>query len=129
MNTANVPDSFGECVDMLEVVKEKKVGLEKEKKELDKYAGMIKESLKKDMDDQGLTECAGTNMRFKFVTKTKYSLANKEAFCDYIIKTEAFELMTAAVNQSAIQERLDEGEVVPGLTKYDLVTGSLTKRT
>ena len=129
MDTSKVPDSCGECVDMLEVVKEKKSGLDKQKKELDTYATMIKESLKKDMEKQGLTECAGTNMRVKFLTKTKYSLANKGLFCDYIIKTEYFELMTAAVNQSAIQERIDEGEDVPGLTKYDLVTASLTKRT
>jgi ethanolamine utilization protein EutQ (cupin superfamily) len=128
MDTTKIPDSFGECVDMLEVVKEQKKVLKTQTDELDKYGSMIKESLRKDMDEQGLSECAGTNMRIKFVTKTKYSLANKEIFCNYIREKEAFELMTAAVNQSAVQERLDGGEEIPGITKYDLVTASLTKR-
>lgn len=123
-----VPEKLGECVDMLEVLKERKTSLKRQIDEVDKPASMIKEELKIIMEKEGITECAGTNMRIKFVTKTKYSLADKGLFCEYIKESKAFELMTAAVNQRAVQERLDAGEEIPGISKYDVVTSSLTKR-
>ena len=129
MDMTVIPDSLGQCVDMLEVIKAKKSSLEKQKKELDKYASMILESVKPDMEKQGVTECAGTNMRFKFVTDTKYSLGNKETFLEYVRENDAFEMMTCAVNQSAVRERVsEEQQIPPGVTAYDVTSAKLTKK-
>ena len=122
------PKTLGQCVDIMELLQEHKAHLNKEFKVMDGHFKQLGVRLQTMLEDMNLTECAGSNKRVKFVTETKYSPQDKQELIKYIVETGGYDIIPASVNQRAIKDRIEEGESVPGLTTYDIVKPSLTKR-
>ena len=122
------PKTLGQCVDIMELLQAHKAHLNKEYKVMDGHFKQLGVRLQTMLEDMNLTECAGSNKRVKFVTETKYSPQDKQELIKYIVETGGYDIIPASVNQRAIKDRIEEGESVPGLTTYDIVKPSLTKR-
>ncbi len=122
------PKTLGQCVDIMELLQAHKAHLNKEYKVKDGHFKQPGGGAETVVFFFFFFLFAGSNKRVKFVTETKYSPQDKQELIKYIVETGGYDIIPASVNQRAIKDRIEEGEAVPGLTTYDIVKPSLTKR-
>lgn len=122
------PKTIGACVDLAFKLREERQAIAKKAEEVAKKETELKDhvlnTFKKDDIEgaKGKLATAGINRR------TVAQVKDWEKFYKYISKHKAFELLQRRVNDGAYRERLEAGEVLPGVEPFQVVTLSLTKK-
>jgi len=87
----------------------------------------IEETLLSRFKDDKLTACSGKLATAKLDEKEYGSVINHAKFCEYVVKTESWDLIANSIPVKAFRERLDDKELVPGTKKFTKTTIKLLK--
>lgn len=84
--------------------------------------------LLKKFDKADIDGCRGTRA-VSSVRRTDFpSIKNRKAFLRYVVRNKAYDLLQNRIAARAYNDRLEEGEVVPGVSVFTRISVSIRKR-
>src|SRR5262249_7920656 len=111
--------AFDERIDLIEarlrLVKQKRAKLE---------TRLLKEFEKEDIDGTKLK--GGGTARIR--RATFFSISDRRKFDKYVIKHKALDLFQNRISSNAYKARLEEGEAVPGVGKFERIGITIAKK-
>jgi hypothetical protein len=113
-------------VDKLDSTRKARLVLQREVEELKKVESELQDHLIRNVP-KGSAGVFGRVMKALITTKDIPQVADWPAFYKYVMKKKAFELLQKRLSATAIQERWDAGEKIPGVEVFTTVGVSLTK--
>ena len=121
-----IPETLGACVDKLDSTRKARLVLQREVEALKKVESELQDHLINNVpkDSAGVF---GRVMKALITKKDIPQVADWPAFYKYVMKKKAFELLQKRLSATAIQERWDAGEKIPGVEVFTTVGVSLTK--
>jgi hypothetical protein len=100
---------------------------DKEAAELKEIETALKQELMDTLRALGISTVGDSQRNYSLVTKLEPQADDWARIRDHIRKTGEFELMYQRLNNTAVKERWDRGEEVPGVGKFPVDTLSITK--
>lgn len=94
---------------------------------LQKEENTIKAQIFEALEDQGRDGCITNGYVYSVVETQKPSPADWGAIYTFIVENNAFELLQKRLSDSAVKERWDSGENVPGVVEVTLRNLSVVK--
>jgi hypothetical protein len=122
-----VPKTIGACADRLYKIKELKSELNRQSAVLDKEESEIKEHVINTLPKDEVNGVAGKLGRVTIKKTPKPSVKDWAKLYAYILKKKDFSLLQRKPSEAAIKDRWNEGEKVPGVESFTVVTVSVTK--
>jgi hypothetical protein len=135
-----LPKTLAQCADRLYEVRELRLQNDRSSKIYKEEESLLKTRLINELPKSDASGIAGKTARATVVTKDLQTVEDWAKVYDWVIdeaikhrrkKTglehSVFDIFQRSVVQSALDERLDRGEKVPGLKKFKVVTVSLSK--
>ena len=122
-----VPAALGDCADLLYELKAEKARAAAVVAEIERGARILQEYVIATLPKSSSTGVAGRIARVQVVTKEVPQAKDWPALYGYISTTQAFELLHKRLSESAIKERWDAGEIIPGVGTFTTVSLSITK--
>lgn len=122
-----VPKTLGACADRLYAIKAEVNALNKQIDQLKAEASSINDHLINVLPKDDARGIFGKVARAVITTKQVASVKDWEAFYKHILKTKDFSLMQRRVADTAVRERWDGGERVPGVEPFTVKIVSLNK--
>jgi len=116
MDKVNLP----EYVDKLHTLRVARLAADKESRKLKKQEDDVNAFIIAEMREKAITEAHGELLVVELDVKEKGSVDNWDALWSYIRENNAFELLHKRLTDSAVKERWDAGEEVPGVEKVDV---------
>ena len=110
--------TIGEMADEIEVLQEELAQVEALVKDKNEQIKLKIEVLTARMEAEGLTASKGTLATVERKTQDVYTPKDWTAIYAYIQKTGAFELLHKRLTNTAIAERLENNDPVPGVEKF-----------
>lgn len=123
---ATLPKTPGGCADRICKLKSQISAKKKEVKVLEDELSEIKEHTKKVYSKAKLKSCKGKNGTVSFNKDHTWHVKDWDKFYSYMSKNKAYDLMQKRVSDKAINDRLEEGEKVPGVEKFNFEKISIT---
>lgn len=105
--------------------------MERPRDELKKLAAQYAETemaLMKRMTKEGIDSAKGKNALVSMQEYTSYSIKNRRLFDRYVKRNKAFDLFQNRVNSTALKDRMEAGEEIPGVEAFTRKGISLRKR-
>jgi hypothetical protein len=120
------PKSMGACADMLFELRAQRLDADKVAAALKARETALINHIVETMpaDSNG---GVGKHHTAKIEKKTKYNVVDWPAYWAYVAKNKAWDLLQKRIGEQALQARIDDGKVVPGIDKFTVKTVSLTK--
>lgn len=118
---------LGACIDALYEARAHRLAQQKEVETLAAEEGRIKEYLLQQLAENKLEGAKGRLATAATRRTVVPVLKEWGVFTAYVAKHKAFDLFERRVSRLAFRERLDAGEVVPGVEPFTVVELSLTK--
>lgn len=87
----------------------------------------LEDELFEEVTKDELEGATGKTAKIDIKRDTVASVSDWEAFCKYLIRNKAFDLITRKVSNPAYRARLEAGKQVPGLFPFTNVSLKLTK--
>lgn len=135
-----LPKTLAQCADRLYQVREARLSEERHAKVYKEEEGLLRERLINELPKSAASGIAGKVARATIVTKTIQQPDDWKLIYDWVIdeaikhrrkKTglehSVFDLFQRTLVQSALEERLERGETIPGLKGFKVVTVSLSR--
>ncbi len=116
MDKVNLP----EYVDKLHTLRQARLAADKESRKLKKQEDDVNAFIIAEMREKAITEAHGELLVVELDVKEKGSVEDWDALWSYIRENDAFELLHKRLTDSAVKERWDAGEEVPGVEKVDV---------
>lgn len=121
---ARVGDICATIARMREEVREQEAVLRDKKEELE----VAKRNLLNMMGDLGMESVTSGAVKFTRTTNTIPTIDNYDELVEFISSTGAFDLLQKRLAVTAVRERWDEGQGVPGVGWFDKVDLHITAR-
>ena len=122
-----VPKQLATCADLLYTIRQERLALEKQLKELKSRESLLREHLINTLPKSEASGIAGRVARAKIETKEVPQVEDWEVLQKYVKRTGAFELLQRRLSDTAIKERWEAGKEVPGVKHFKAVVVSCTK--
>lgn len=122
-----MPKKLAEVADVYYTAREKRQEMARELKKLEEIEGCYRDHLIENLPKSSATGVTGKLANATVVTKVKPQVADWGAFYKYVVKNNAFDLLQKRLSEKAVEDRWEEGEAVPGVSKFNAVGVSLTK--
>lgn len=122
-----IPKSLGAVADRLYTLRERRYALQREVDKLQKEEAALREHLIQHLPKSDMTGASGKIAHAQIDTKREPVVEDWEQFYAYIGKKKAFDLLQRRVSTTAVRERWDNKETVPGVGAINIPTLSLTK--
>jgi hypothetical protein len=119
---------LGSLIDGLYAFDQKIHSAESALGKLKKKRAVLEYKLRVKMEDSDLEKAAGVKSQAGIQRRTIYNIKNPVKFQKYVKKNDAFDLYQNRVASRALIARLEEGEAVPGIGKFEKVSVSIRKR-
>lgn len=127
MSEFKVPKQLGACADLLYTTREQRYGLQRQVTELEEREKSLKDYIIETLPKSQSTGVAGKLARVAVTTKEVPQAEDWEALQGYIKGHDAFDLVQRRLNSKAIEDRLEAGEVIPGVAMFKVVSVSIKK--
>lgn len=122
-----IPKTIGACADKLFELKQKKSELTKQVEALDEHRKLIEDHIINTLDKHDARGVRGKVASVKVLLSRVPSVKDWPKFYAHILKTKDFSLLQKRVSDTAVKERWEAEEQVPGVEPFDIVKVSLTK--
>lgn len=121
-----IPKSLGAVADQLKQVGEIRLLMDKEVKMVKERETELREHLIENLsaDDTGVS---GKKYHAQVKTDPKPTVDNWEKVWDFVVEKDAFHILGKSLNAKAVKEIWDNGDRIPGVSKMNAKTLSLTK--
>ena len=121
------PTKLGACVDKAYALRAERLEIEKQAEEIKKQEAALKDHIIATFSKADIEGAKGKVASASVSRSVKGNVKDWAAVYQYITSHDAFDLMERRLNNKAYRDRLDEGEAVPGVEPFDVITLSLTK--
>lgn len=128
-----IPASVGRCADLYKEVQGLRLAMEKETEEVKSFENGLKQHMIDNLSVSDDTGAAGLKYRVQIVTKTvprvdtETEAGGWSLLWGYIAKTGRFDLLQKRLGEKAIKDMWEQGEVIPGVEKFNAKDVSITK--
>lgn len=120
--------SLGKQIDAIYAQDRKIKAVEADLKELKRTRAKMESKLLKGFDKEDIDGCKGTR-GVGHIRRAKFpSIKDRRKFNKYVLKHKALDLFQSRVSAQAYNDRLEEGEQVPGVEVFERISVSVTKR-
>lgn len=121
-----IPKSLGAVADQLKEVSELRLLMAKEVDIVKDRETELKEHLIENLstDDTGVS---GRKYHAQVKTKPQATVDDWEKVWDFVVEKDAFHILGKSLNAKAVSEIWDNGDRIPGVSKINAKTLSLTK--
>ena len=120
--------SLGRQIDAMGVVDAKIKKSETALNKLKKKRAKLESLLLKGFEKEDIDGSKGRQSVARIRKATFWSIKNRRKFDKYVLKHKALDLFQNRPSAAAIKARHDEGETVPGLSSFERVGITITKR-
>lgn len=124
---APIPDSLGPVVDAYREVRDLRLAMDKEVKEVKARETELYNHLVENLSSSDTTGAAGLRYRAQIVTDEVPVAEDWEDIYDYVVEHDRFDLMGKSLSKSAVKEMLSNGEHIPGVGTMIVKKVSVTK--
>jgi hypothetical protein len=121
------PKALGTCVDKLYSLRQQRLAKQKEVDKLEAEEKALKEHIINTLPKSESTGIAGKLARATIVKKEIPQVHDWDRFYKFVLKTKHFDLLQRRLADTAVKERWDAGEEIPGVEAFQAVTVSLNK--
>lgn len=122
-----IPKTLGACADLLFQTREKRYELQRQVTDLEEQERALKAHIIDTLPKSDASGVAGKLARVTVVEKVRPQAENWDLVHQYIKKRNAFELLQRRLNTAAVEERLENGEQIPGVVLFHDKTVSINK--
>lgn len=122
-----VPKALGACADRLMVLREKKAKLTREIEKLEEERRAIEERLIDELPKDEASGVVGKIAKAVVTRREVPTVKDWDRLYDYVLMNKDFSLLQRRVSESAVKERWEAGETVPGVDKFTVIGVSITK--
>lgn len=122
-----IPAKLGAVADLLYKTKQKRLALQKQVEELEQQERDLREHIIKELPKSEASGVAGSVARVTVQNKEVLQVEDWSSFYAYVHKHKAYELLQKRLSNGAIEERVAEGEKIPGVKKFLTPTVSINK--
>jgi len=123
----SIPKTLGGCADKLYQLNEKKREASKKVTAIEEEIKALKEHVIESLPKSKLTGASGKLANVRVVTKAVPQVKDYDKFYNYVKENEAFDLLQRRLSEAAIKARFEEGEKIPGIDFFNVVSVSITK--
>jgi hypothetical protein len=129
---AMFPRTLGECIDLAYTKREERLQLQRQAKELEKFEDALNEHVLQMFTETDLNGAKGQICTAAIMKSEKPVIDSDdpEAWDKYLLYVKehnAFELLHKRITQTAVMDRLSNGEQIPGIKVITETKLSLTK--
>lgn len=122
-----IPKSLALCVDKLYEVREKRLSLGRQMRDLEEIESKLKSHIIDKLPEQKASGISGKLCRVTMVHKDVPYAKDWQSVYKHITETGHFDLLGRRLNSNAVQERWDNGEEIPGVETYKTTSLSINK--
>ena len=122
-----IPGTLGAAVDRLYTTRQTRLEETREIDGMKAYETAIKEHLIETLPKDDASGVTGLLARAQISSKKVPSVKDWTAFFAYVKENDAWDLLAKRVNDTAVAERWDNGETIPGIDAFVLTSVSITK--
>jgi hypothetical protein len=122
-----IPGTLGAAVDRLFTTRQTRLEDTKIIDGMKAYETAIKDHLIAELPKDDASGVTGLLARAQISTKKVPSVKDWPAFFEYVKENDAWDLLARRVNDTAVAERWDNGETIPGVDAFVLTSVSITK--
>lgn len=121
------PKTMGACIDQAYQLRTERLTLQRAVDAIGDQETLMREYIINTFRKADLNGAKGKLAACGVVPKRVPSVKDWDKFYAYIHKNKAYEMLQRRVHERAWRERLDDGQTVPGVEIFDVITLSLTK--
>lgn len=122
------PKSLAVCADKYYQLRQQRLAMQKKVDEIEAEEKAYKNHLIDNVPKSEATGVQGKIARVTIVTREEPQVKDEEAFRKYLAKTKRWDLAyKLRPSAPAIRELWEDGKVIPGVEKFNVVTVSLNK--
>lgn len=121
------PKAIGACADMLYKMREKRLAQQKIVEAMEKEESALKEHIIQTLPKSEASGVAGKVARVTVIKKEVPQVKDWDKFYAYVKKHDAFELLQRRLAVSAVEERIEDEQQIPGVEMFVAPTVSLNK--
>jgi hypothetical protein len=122
-----VPKSLAVCADLYYQTRQKRLAIEKSTEDLREQERILKEHLIQSLPKSQAQGIAGKVCRVQVVVKPIPKVGDPKAFAAFCKRKGNEDLMSHSMNPSAVKVRWENGVVVPGIERFNVVDLSFNK--
>ena len=125
--TFKVPKRFGECADLLYVLREQRSKVQKQADAIEEQEKQIKEYLIQNLSKEDQTGAVGHKATATITSKVVPSCKDWNALYKWVLKTKDFSVLGRRLADAAVRERWDNNKTIPGIVPFTVLSESCTK--
>ncbi len=122
-----IPKTTGECADLLYEVKAKRLAMAKIVEQLEENEKALKDHIIQTLPKSNASGVAGRVARVSVYSEDIPQVEDWDAFYKFVKKNDAFELLQRRVATTAMTERLEAKQKIPGVKIFTAKKVSLNK--
>ena len=123
-----MPKTLAGCVDQMYKIRETRLELQRSVDALAAFERQLETRLVDELPADDATGAIGKLAEGRVTVSTIATVEDWPAFYSHIKRTDSFDLLNKAINQSSVRERWDAGKAIPGTGKFIKKKMSITKR-
>ena len=125
--TMKMPKSIGACIDLLYETRQKRLDGQKAVDAVALQEREIEDHILKQFEKVELSGAKGGIAQVSIKQTVVYNISDWDAVFSYATKHNAPDLLQKRLSSTAIRDRLDNGEEIPGIESFTKIGLSLTK--
>ena len=123
----NIPKKLGACADLLYKMRQQRLEAQKKVEAMEKDEAELKEHIIRTLPKSEASGISGKVANVKIIADEVPQVKNWEKFYAYVKKTGSFDLLQKRLSKEAVNERLEDDVIIPGLEVVKIPKVSLTK--
>lgn len=122
------PRTIGECVDLLYGIRQERLDVAAQIDTLKAREELLRKHVLDTFKQADIDGAKGKKATCSIIPSTVAHIEDYDKFTKWVAKTGAWDMLQRRVNDKAFKDRIEAGERVPGLKRYDFNKLSVTKR-
>ena len=122
-----IPESLGACADRLYELKAEKSAAQKVVEAIEAEETAIKNYIIDELPKSNASGIAGTKARVTVVTKPVPRATDWMEVYNFILRNDRFDLLQRRLSDAAVKEMWQDGQSVPGVEPFNVITVSINK--
>ena len=114
-------------VDDYVALRDERLARQREVDAIKEKEDLLKAELIHELETQKVGSVGGSTHMVKLQVKDKPSAGDWAQVYEYIKRTNSFDLLQRRLNESAVEARWEEGEKIPGVSKFPVATLSISR--
>jgi hypothetical protein len=125
--TLQMPKTIGEAIDLLYSMRTERLAFQKQVDDAQEKETILKKHIIQNFAAVDLEGARGLTATASLKRTTQANVLDWDAYHAYIVDNDAWDLVQKRTSITALKERWENGEQIPGVEKYEVLDLSLTK--